>query len=63
MGSRESTWVEMRSMGSGEGREGAKAGNYQKDIGGFFHFLFGVNTVKSKGKSSFSLSTILYTHT
>lgn len=28
-------------MGSGEGREGAKAGNYQKDIGGFFHFLFG----------------------
>ena len=41
MGSRERTWVEMRSMGSGEGREGAKAGNYPKDIGGFFHFLFG----------------------
>lgn len=36
-------------MGSGGRVERAKAGNYQKDISGFFHFFcLRVNTVKSK---------------
>lgn len=46
----------------GEGREGAKPGNYQKDIDGIFILRLEVNIVKLKGKSSFSVHT-LYTNT
>lgn len=46
----------------GEGREGAKPGNYQKDIDGIFILRLEVNMVKLKGKSSFSVHT-LHTNT